>query len=130
MSGDFFSTIKEILHYGGSTFAALAAMSVYTMTDGFFVGNWVGVDGLEAMALIFPITMAFAAIGTLFETGGSAVVSEQIGAGKKQLAEKIMRSNYLVAFIIGIIVAIVGNIFIEPLLRFLSEDARELSCVA
>ncbi len=125
MSGDFFSTVKEIIHYGGSTFAALVAMSVYMMTDGFFVGNWVGVDGLEAMALIVPINMAISAIGVLFETGGSAVVSEQIGAGKKQLAEKIMRSNYLFVVILGIIVAIVGNIFIEPLLKLLSEDANE-----
>ena len=100
-------------------------MSVYMMTDGFFVGNWVGVDALEAMALIFPVTMIFSAIGVLFETGGSAVVSEQIGAGNKQLAEKIMRSNYLVAAIIGIIVAVLGNIFIEPLLGLLSEDANE-----
>lgn len=125
MNGDFFSTVKEIVHYGGSTFVALVAMSVYMMTDGFFVGNWVGVEGLEAMALIFPITMAFAAIGVLFETGGSAVVSEQIGAGRKQLAEKIMRSSYLFIVVIGIIVAIVGNIFIGPLLQFLSEDASE-----
>lgn len=125
MHNDFFSTVKEIIHYGGSTFAALVAMSVYMMTDGFFVGNWVGVDALEAMALIFPVTMAFSAIGVLFETGGSAVVSEKIGAGNKQLAEKIMRSNYLVAAIIGIIVAVLGNIFIEPLLGLLSEDASE-----
>lgn len=125
MRGDFFSTVKEIIHYGGSTFAALVAMSVYMMTDGFFVGNWVGTDGLEAMALIVPINMAISAIGVLFETGGSAVVSEQIGAGKKQLAEKIMRSNYLFVVILGIIVAIVGNIFIEPLLKLLSEDANE-----
>ena len=125
MHNDFFSTVKEIIHYGGSTFAALVAMSIYMMTDGFFVGNWVGVDALEAMALIFPVTMAFSAIGVLFETGGSAVVSEKIGAGQKQLAEKIMRSNYLVAVTIGIIIAVLGNIFIEPLLSLLSEDANE-----
>ena len=125
MRDDFFSTIGEIIKYGGSTFAALVAMSIYMATDGFFVGNWVGVDGLEAMALIFPITMAIAAVGVLFETGGSAVVSEQIGAGKKQLAEKIIRSNYLCAAIIGVTVAVVGNIFIEPLLGLLVDNSSE-----
>ncbi|MBQ6131357.1 MAG: MATE family efflux transporter [Selenomonadaceae bacterium] len=125
MRDDFFSTIGEIIKYGGSTFAALVAMSIYMATDGFFVGNWVGVDGLEAMALIFPITMVIAAVGVLFETGGSAVVSEQIGAGKKQLAEKIIRSNYLCAAIIGVTVAVVGNIFIEPLLGLLVDNSSE-----
>ena len=66
-----------------------------------------------------------AAIGVLFETGGSAVVSEKIGAGNKNLSEQIMRSNYLCAMIIGIIVAVVGNIFIEQLLMFLSDHPDE-----
>ena len=97
----------------------------YTTTDGFFIGNWVGTAGLEAMALVYPVTMVFIALGTLFETGGSAVVSEKIGANKKILAEKIMRSNYLCAFIIGIIFAIIGNIFIEPILQTLADNPDE-----
>ena len=125
MREDFFSTIGEIIKYGGSTFAALVAMSIYTTTDGFFIGNWVGTSGLEAMALVYPVMMIFIALSTLFETGGSAVVSQIIGEGKKSLAEKIMRSNYVCAFAVGIIVAVVGNIFIEPLLRFLSDNPDE-----
>lgn len=125
MRNDFFSTIGEIIKYGGSTFAALVAMSIYTTTDGFFIGNWVGTDGLEAMALVYPVTMIFMAFGMLFETGGSAVVSQIIGEGKKSLAEKIMRSNYACAAVIGIIVAVVGNIFIEPLLYLLADNPDE-----
>lgn len=125
MRNDFFSTIVEIAKYGGSTFAALAAMSIYTTTDGFFIGNWIGTDGLEAMALIFPITLVFVALGTLFETGSSAVVSKIIGEGKKSLSEGVMRSNYLCAFIIAILVIILGNIFIRPLLLALSNNPNE-----
>lgn len=125
MRGDFFSTIGEIIKYGGSTFAALVVMSVYTTTDGFFIGNWVGTDGLEALALVYPVTMFFIAFGTLFETGGSAVVSKEIGAGKRQLAEGIIRSNYVCAAVVGIIIAVVGNILIEPLLQTLVDTSDE-----
>ena len=116
--------MKDI-KYGGSTFAALVAMSIYTSTDGFFIGNWVGAEGLEAMALIYPITMIFTALGTLFETGGSAVVSEKIGEGKKQLAEKIMRANYVYAIILGVIFVIVGNLLIKPLLYSIVDSPEE-----
>ena len=126
MHDDFFSTVSEIVKYGGATFAALVAMSIYTMTDGFFVGNWVGTDALEAMALIFPVTMIFSAIGVLFETGGSAVVSEKIGAGKKNLSEKIMRTNYFCAIVLGIFIAIVGNFFIEDFLKILSDNPDDI----
>ena len=112
MSEDFFSTIKEILKYGGSTFAALVVMSIYTTTDGLFIGNFIGTEGLAAMALIYPVTIIFMAIGILFETGGSAVVAKMIGENKKNLSEKIMRTNYFVAIFIGIFIAIIGNIFI------------------
>lgn len=125
MQEDFFSTIGEIIKYGGSTFAALVAMSIYTTTDGLFIGNWVGTDGLEAMALVYPVMMIFLALSTLFETGGSAVVSQIIGENKKALAEKIMRSNYVCALVVGIIVAVVGNIFIESLLQILVDSPDE-----
>lgn len=126
---NFFSTLGEILKYGGSTFAALVVTSIYSTTDGFFIGNFIGTNGLEAMALIFPVTLAFSALGILFEIGGSAIVSEKIGANQKNLAEKIMRTNYLVAIIFGIIIAIFGNIFVEPLLKILADTAEEKNMI-
>ena len=129
MRSDFSSTVIEILKYGGSTFAALLAGCVYTMTDAFFIGNWIGTDGLEAMALIFPVTVIFASLGVLFETGASAVVSQEIGAGKTTLAEKIMRTNYVCGLLIGIIFVIAGNFFIEPLLALLANNPEEYRIV-
>ena len=129
MREDFFSTVGEIIKYGGSTFAALVATCLYTTTDGFFVGNWVGEDGLAAMALIFPVTVVFAAIGTLFETGGSAVVSKELGEGKRTLAEKIMRTNYICAVVVGVIVAVVGNLAIQPMLYVLASSPDEYQVI-
>lgn len=126
---NFFSTVGEIIKYGGSTFAALITVSLYTATDGFFIGNWVGRDGLEAVALIYPVSLIIGAFCILFETGGSAVISEKIGANKTQLAEKIMRSNYAFAIFLGTIVSIVANIFIEPLLQSLASGSEELHIV-
>ena len=125
MRDDFFSVIGEILKYGGSTFAALVATSIYTTTDSFFIGNWVGTEGLEAVALIFPITIVINSVGVLFETGGSAIVSEKFGKGTRELAEKIMRTNYVCAAIIGVILAIIGNIFIEPIIYFITDSPEE-----
>ena len=113
------------MKYGGSTFAALIAASLYTVTDSFFVGNWVGTDGLGAMAMVFPATMIFTALSKLFEIGGSAVVSTKIGTGQQRFAEDIMRTNYICAFIVGIVVAIVGNIILEPALRFIADNPAE-----
>ena len=34
--------VRDILSYGGSTFAALVAVSLFTITDEYFIGNFVG----------------------------------------------------------------------------------------
>ena len=125
MHNDFFSTVGEILKYGGTTFAALITGCLYTATDGFFIGQYVGHDGLGAMALVFPVTMVFTALGTIFEIGGSALVSEKIGAGNRKAAEQIMRTNYIGALVIGIFFAIFGNWILEPLLRLLADNPNE-----
>lgn len=129
MQDNFFSTVGEIVRYGGATFAALAAMSIYTTTDGLFVGNWIGNDGLAALALVYPVTIFFMAVGVLFETGGSAVVSQAIGEGKKNLAEKIMRSNYVCVIAVGTVIAVVGSIFIEPVLKITADNADEFRII-
>lgn len=129
MRGDFSSTIAEIIKYGGSTFAALMAGCVYTMTDAFFIGNWIGTDGLEAVALAYPVTIIFASLGVLFETGASAVVSEKIGAGDIPLAEKIMRTNYICGLGVGVLFVIAGHFFIEPMLALLADGPEEYRVV-
>ena len=118
-------TVREILRYGGSTFAALVAVSVYTMTDMYFIGNYVGQDGLGAMALAYPVTLIFTALGTLVEIGGSAVVSELFGKGRRDEAEAAMRGSYLYVAAIAVFLAAVGHLVIGPVLVFLSSDPSE-----
>ena len=129
MRGDFFSTVGEILKYGGSTFIALAIVSIYMTTDSFFIGNWIGSEGLQAMALVYPVTIIFMSLGIIFETGASAVVSEKIGAGQKNLAEKIIRTNYVFGIFIGVIVFIAGNILVEPVLYWLGDNSGEIKII-
>ena len=129
MTNNFFSTAGEIIKYGGSTFAALIVTSLYLAADGFFIGNWIGTDGLSAMALIFPIMIIFTAFGTLFETGSGPVVSKLIGEGNKALSEKVMRSNYVCALILGFIIAVIGCLGAGTLLRFLSNSADDLRII-
>ncbi len=115
--------LRDIISYGGSTFAALVAVSIYTMTDELFIGNYVGRDGLGAMALVYPVTLIFSALGTLVEIGGSAVVSELIGEKKNEEAESVMRGNFLYVGLTGLFIAVVGHLMIGPFLSLVSSHA-------
>ncbi len=113
--------VRDILSYGGSTFAALVAVSLFYITDEYFIGNFVGRDGLSAMALAFPVTLIFTSLATLVEVGSSAVVSELIGKGRRDEAEAAMRGNYLYIAILALVLVALGHLFIEPILRILPD---------
>ena len=118
--------VRDIISYGGSTFAALVAVSLFYITDEYFIGNFVGRDGLSAMALAFPVTLIFTSLATLVEVGSSAVVSELIGKGRRDEAEATMRGNYLYIVILALVLAALGHLFIEPILRILPDHPSDL----
>ena len=96
MNEDFFSTVKEIIKYGGSTFAALVVTSVYMMTDGFFIGNFVGTEALAAMALIYPVVMIFIALRFLKQEAVRLFLKKSVRIKKillKKLCVQIMSSH-------------------------------------
>lgn len=117
--------VRDIISYGGSTFAALVALSLFYITDEYFIGNFVGKDGLSAMALVFPVMLIFTSVATLVEVGSSAVVSELIGKGRRGEAEAAMCGNYLYMAILALVLAALGHLFIEPILRILPEQPSD-----
>ena len=112
-------TLKQILEYGGSTFAALIAASVYTITDEFFIGHAMGIEGLSIMGLAFPVTILAIALNTIAGIGSSAVVSESIGRDETGRSEALMRSNFLYMPILGTLAAAAVILAVDPILATL-----------
>ena len=126
---DFGSIITEILKYGGSTFAALVATSIYTVTDEIFIGHALGIFGLAAMGVVYPVTLIATALTTLAEVGSSAVVAEAIGKGDLKRAESLMRGNYFYLVIFGTLIAIISVILVAPILDILSAGDDDINII-
>ncbi|MBP3704341.1 MAG: hypothetical protein J6I98_02300 [Clostridia bacterium] len=65
----------SLLKFALPTMAANLFMSVYMTVDGIFVANCVNTDALSAVNIVMPYVMIVLALGTMFGTGGSAVLS-------------------------------------------------------
>ncbi len=63
---------------------------VYTIVDGFFVGWGVGQEGLAAIGLAFPFTVAVSAIGAGIGVGGGALMSLKAGSKDEEGAGRIL----------------------------------------
>lgn len=104
--------------------------SIYSVVDGFFVSNFAGKTPFTAINLIMPFLMILGAIGFMFGTGGSAIIAKTIGEGKREQACRFFSLFIYISIFIGIIVAILGIIFLRPVASALgARDELLENCV-
>ena len=66
---------------------------------------------LSAANIVYPAVSILLAVGIMFGTGGSAVVAAKIGQGKQEEANRNFSALTLTTLIIGILGAVLGNLF-------------------
>jgi putative MATE family efflux protein len=104
--------------------------SIYGVVDGLFVSNFAGEAEFAAVNFIMPFLMMLGAIGFMFGTGGSALVAKTFGEGKNEKANKIFSLIVFVSFICGVVLAVLGCVFIRPIAILLgASDVMIDGCV-
>ena len=66
---------REFFFYVIPSILSFALAGVYSIVDGFFVGNSIGDYGLSAINIAYPIVAAVQAVGTGIGTGGAVYYS-------------------------------------------------------
>lgn len=117
---NFFSLIS----FSIPTIIMMIFISLYTMIDGVFVSKFIGTDALSAVNIVYPILSLIIAIAIMLGTGGSAVIAKKMGEGKDKEAKENFSFIVVVGLIIGIIMTILGLIFIDPIIRALGANEK------
>ena len=87
--------MKKFLRFVLPSMTAFAFTGLYSIVDGFFVGNNVGDDGLAAINVAYPLVALINAVGTGIGMGGSVMLSMARGRGDSR-AEKRYLGNTLI----------------------------------
>lgn len=105
---------KKMLQFTFPSIMMMIFTSIYGMVDGFFISNFVGSTEFSAVNLILPYIMLFGAVGMVFGTGGSALVSMLLGMKEEKKAVETF--SFLVYFgaAAGLVLTFVGIFFLEP----------------
>ena len=120
----------KLLKFALPTMIANVFMCVYMTVDGIFVANCVNTDALSAVNIVMPFVMIVMALGTMIGTGGSAIVSAQLGKGEEREAKENFTFLCAVCFTACCVVSVLAFIFRTPLLRLLgANDAVFDYCV-
>lgn len=108
-------TFNKLLRFTIPSIIMMICTSVYSIIDGLFVSNYVGKEPFAALNLMMPFLMALGTVGFMIGTGGSAIVAITLGEGKTKKANKYFSMFIYVAIILGIVLGLLGIIFMRPI---------------
>ncbi|MGN0805036.1 MAG: MATE family efflux transporter [Candidatus Coproplasma sp.] len=123
-------TFKRLLKFVLPSVIMMVFTSIYGVIDGIFVSNFAGEKAFAAVNLIMPVLMAFATLGFMIGTGGSALISKTLGEGDRKKACGIFSFLIYVTVILGLIMTAIGIIFMPNLARLMKAEGETLdNCV-
>jgi len=121
---------KKLLRFTLPSIVMMIFTSIYSVVDGFFVSNFVGKTPFAAVNFIMPFLMILGAFGFMFGTGGSALISKTMGEGDNEKAKRIFSLLIYVSIGCGVVIAVLGIIFIRPVAALLGAEGEMLdNCV-
>ncbi|QIW18897.1 MATE family efflux transporter [Bacillus thuringiensis serovar andalousiensis] len=83
------------------------------------VGRWLGVNELAAISAFFPLFFLLVSFVIGIGSGSSILIGQAFGARNEERSKAIVGTTLTFTFIIGIILAIVGNVFALNIMRLI-----------
>jgi len=119
-------TYKKLLLFTLPSIAMMIFTSIYGVVDGYFVSNFVGKTSFAAVNIIYPFIMILGSIGFMFGTGGSALIARFMGEGDHKRAKSTFSLIVYVSLGLGVILTLLGIIFIRPIASLLGAEGELL----
>ena len=109
----------QLLSFALPTIIMMVFSGLYTIVDTIFVSHFVNTNALAAINIVTPVINLIVGIGTMLASGGNAIISRNMGERKDQQARENFTLIIIIGGIAGIVLAVIGSIWIDSLLRLL-----------
>lgn len=116
--------IKLILEFSVPSIIAMVLTSLITVTDGFFIGNYVGKEGLATVNLGLPIIYIYLALGLMVSIGGVVIAGMALGGGNITKCNSVFNQTMSTVVISTIILSVILWFCLDPILHILNADAQ------
>lgn len=109
---------KLILNLGIPTTISMLITNIYNMADTYFVGM-VGESAQAATGILFTIQAIMQGIAFMLGHGGGTYIARALAKKDAQEATTYISSCFFTGGSIGILIGVLGLLFLQPLVRFL-----------
>lgn len=104
---------KLIVLLGIPTTISMLITNIYNMADTYFVSQ-ISITASGATGIVFAVMAILQAFGFMLGHGAGSNISRQLGAKKVEKAKVYASTSFFMAILIGIIMMVVGIVFLEP----------------
>nr|WP_319474191.1 MATE family efflux transporter [uncultured Sphaerochaeta sp.] len=110
---------KAIFVMATPVVAGMMVQVLYNLVDTFFIGRLGDPNQLAAANLAMPVLVLMMAIAGIIGTGAASYISRCLGESRNEQAAKTLATGVVLSVIIGLVVTILGVIFLKPLITLL-----------
>lgn len=108
---------KLLFEYSLPAVASMVLGSLYNVIDTIFLGQaYPDGSGVAITTIALPVMMLGLGFSMLPGQGGNALAAIVLGKGDKKTVEKILGNTCLLLIGLGVIIAIVGHFWMDPIL--------------
>jgi putative MATE family efflux protein len=107
---------KLLVQYSVPATTGMLVMATYNIVDTIFVGM-LGSRAIAALSVAFPFQMLLGAVAVGTGVGAASLISRSLGSGETGQAVKAAGQVIGLSLIFGLVIAILGFTYLEPLLR-------------
>lgn len=100
------------------TITSMMVTNLYNMADTAFVGT-LGNSASGAVGIVFGLMAILQSIGFLFGQGSGSIISRSLGKQNTTNASNVASTGFFFSFAAGTILAVLGFIFLQPIVMFL-----------
>lgn len=115
--------VTMILQFAIPSIIAMVLTSLVNITDGFFVGNYVGTEGLAAVNLGLPIIYLYLAVGLMIAVGGISIAGRQMGGQLVEESNQVFRETMVVCIIVSLFLTTCMFFLLEPVSKMFQVDS-------
>ena len=96
------------------TVISMLVTSIYNLVDTYFVGL-INTQATAAVGVAFPLMAIIQSLGFLFGQGSGTYMARHLGARRLDEASQMAATSFIASIICGLVVTVLGLIFLKPL---------------
>lgn len=120
-------TLKSLLRFAAPSIGMMIIISLYTVTDGIFIGRYAGSNALAASNIVYPAINLVLGLAIMLASGGSALVAKNLGEGEPEAARRRFTMLTITTAVFSGVLALLAFAAGDSLLFLLGSSAELLN---